>query len=103
MGDGHLKNPLISTIQNAQFQDYVHFTGKLPYADVPQYYKMADIYVIPSEFEGTSKSLLEAMHNQLPIIATDVTGINNILTHKKHALLFEKATPNNLKTELRFL
>ena len=100
IGDGHLKNNLVSKAKSLQFQNYIYFTGKLPYADIPRFYKMADIYVIPSEFEGTPKSLLEAMHNQLPIIASDVNGINNILTHEKHALLFEKGNAQQLRNRI---
>ena len=103
IGDGHLKDKLISTVKSAQFQNYIFFTGKLPYAAIPQYYKMSNIYVIPSEFEGTPKSLLEAMYNQMPIIASDVNGINDILTHEKNALLFENGNAQQLQNRIMLL
>ena len=43
---------------------------------------------IPSRFEGTPKSLLEAMYNNIPAIGSDVNGINNILTDNKNGFLF---------------
>ena len=47
---------------------------------IPDYYKTADFYIISSDYEGTSLSLLEAMFNKLAIIASDAPGINRMLT-----------------------
>lgn len=89
VGDGNLREELKNKVSSTSFQQYVTFTGKIPYSEIPQYYRIADIYVIPSKFEGTPKSLLEAMFNKLPVIGSNVNGINNILTHNENALLFD--------------
>jgi glycosyltransferase involved in cell wall biosynthesis len=59
--------------------------------------------VIPSLFEGTPVSLIEAMFNGLPIIGANIKGINNIITQKKNGLLFEKGNINDLKNKIRDL
>ena len=63
------------------------FTGKLPFEKVEQLYQLADMGVIPSDFEQCSYVALEMMKYQLPIVASDVPGMKELFTHKKDALL----------------
>lgn len=55
-----------------------------------------DIYIHSSFAETLSTSLLQVMACKVPIIATDIPGINNLLLNEEDAILF---TPNNI-TEL---
>ena len=59
----------------------IHFIGKVQ--DVKKYYSIADIFVLPTldkgRREGSPVSLLEAMSCNIPIIASDVSGVNDIL------------------------
>lgn len=100
VGKGNLKEELENQALNYGLKDHVTFTGLIPYEEIPVYFKMADIYVIPSHFEGTPKSLLEAMFNKMPIIASDVLGINNILTDNVNALLFPADDSEALKNRI---
>lgn len=97
VGKGELMMSLQKKVEDNAFQDAVVLTGIIPYEKIPDYYKAADIYVIPSKFEGTSKSLLEAMFNELLIIGSDVSGINNVLTDNYDALLFPSGDVLRLK------
>jgi glycosyltransferase involved in cell wall biosynthesis len=97
VGSGPLSASLKNRVNSLRWGKRVIFTGLVPYAEIPQYYRLADIYVISSHFEGTPKSLLEAMFNRLPIIGADVNGINSILTHNVNALLFEKDNADQLR------
>ena len=89
VGDGHLKPVMEKQVEQANAQAHVQFTGKVPNEEVPGYYNSADLYVITSQYEGTPKSLLEAMFNELPIIGSRANGIENVLTHKHNGLLFD--------------
>ena len=103
IGKGNLKETLEREVVNAGLEKHVTITGLIPYDEIPAYFKMADIYIMPSQFEGTPKSLLEAMFNKLPIIASDVTGINNVLSDNKNALLFPVDNVEELSERLRIL
>jgi glycosyltransferase involved in cell wall biosynthesis len=100
VGDGVLKTQLKSAILQHGFEESVIIKGKVQNELVPPYYRAADIYVIPSHFEGTSKSLLEAMHSGLPIIGSDVNGINNLLENNRDAFLFIPNDPEDLSKQI---
>lgn len=103
VGDGTMKNKLEKKVKNTGFDRHVKFLGNIPYSRVPEMYKLSDIYVIPSLFEGTPVALLEAMFNGLPIIGTNVNGINSLISHKKNGLLFEKGNMEDLEGKIKEL
>jgi len=103
VGDGPMKPILMKRVDEKGFNKYVEFFGSVPYESVPRMYKIADVYVIPSLFEGTPISLLEAMFNGLPIIGTDTNGINNIICNERSGLLFKKGDIEDLKEKINNL
>lgn len=103
VGDGVLKPVLERKANEGGFTGYVKFLGSIPHEKVSQMYKLVDIYVIPSFIEGTPLALLEAMFNGLPIIGTDVNGINGLISHGKNGLLFKKGDVEDLKEKIEEL
>lgn len=99
-GDGELRAKLESQAKEHDLAESVTFLGTIPHSQIPEIFKMADIYVIPSLFEGTPISLLEAMFNGLPIVGANTKGINSIISHGKNGLLFERENANDLKRTL---
>lgn len=85
-GDGPLKQDLERKYTSRD----IIFLGRVPNEKMNELYKMSDIYVIPSWFEGTSLSLLEAMYNGLCCIGTNVDGIKGMIKNGETGLLFEK-------------
>jgi glycosyltransferase involved in cell wall biosynthesis len=61
------------------FWEKVSFTGNLPKEMLQQIYYIADIGVVPSRWELFGYVLIEMMHSGLPVIATNVAGMNDIL------------------------
>lgn len=88
VGEGDQRGELERQAQEKGLKDCIRITGKVPYAETAQYYGLADIYIIPSRYEGTSKSMLAAMCYGLPIIGSDVPGINNVIKREESGLLF---------------
>jgi glycosyltransferase involved in cell wall biosynthesis len=65
----------------------LEITPSIPNSELPATYSAADIYIQPSLYEGNPKTILEAMSCGLPVIATDVKGINTIIQHKENGYL----------------
>lgn len=88
----------------------VNFIGYVKHEDLPMYYQKANIFVLPSLYEGMSNSVLEAMACGLPIITTNTGGTqelihdNGIIIKKKSSSDIRKAITtlinNNLIKEM---
>ena len=55
--------------------------------DVGDLLAAADLFVMPSKYEGTAGAALEAMAMSLPIVVTDVEGLRGVLAHDRNAVL----------------
>ena len=102
-GNGDMRKGLEAKTKEEKFIEYVKFLGNIPHREIPALYKIADIYIIPSLFEGTSNAMLEAMFNKMPIIGSDTRGINNMINHGKNGLLFEVNNSNDLRDKIVYL
>jgi glycosyltransferase involved in cell wall biosynthesis len=74
--------------------DLVAFVGYR--ADVALLYRISDIFVLPSRSDGSPLALLEAMSVGLPIVATSVGGITEIVTKNKDCFLVGKGDVGGL-------
>ena len=71
--------------------------------DVPDLLAAADIFTLPSHFEGLPMSIIEAMHTALPIVATDISGPREQITDGETGLLVPPANAAALATALNRL
>jgi glycosyltransferase involved in cell wall biosynthesis len=90
-GEGPDEQKLKAAARSFHVEDWFIFTGHIP--DLRPYYTLADLLVLPSHTEGSPNVLLEAMAAGLPIIATAVGGVPEIVMNEKEALLVEKHNP----------
>ncbi len=102
LGDGPLKNELMSYCRKESLERFFIFKGNIPREKINEYYKLSDYYIIPSDYEGTPISMLEAMNNQLPIIASNVRGINNII-NGHNGILFDNNDTKSLSLAINKL
>jgi glycosyltransferase involved in cell wall biosynthesis len=82
---------------------YLHNNIK---AYTPQWlelYHQADVFVMPTHFEGFGWVFIEAMAAGLPVIATNINAIPEIVTHGETGFLIEKGDHNDLACKLRVL
>lgn len=81
----HMEN-LLRLADHLNVRNCVVFLGLR--RDVPEILKVFDLFLMTSFSEGTSIALLEAMSAGLPVVASDVGGNKDVISHEKNGLLF---------------
>jgi len=79
-------------------ENQVRFLGKQ--TDIRSFTSKANLYVIPSKMEGMPVALLEAMSLGLPVLGSDIPGINYVLKDFSN-LLFEEGNEIALATKIK--
>lgn len=85
---------------SVDISSYLHdesiiYKGKVD--NVKEYLSVADVFVLPSRYEGISNALLEAMSSNLIILASKVGGNVDIINNDENGYLFEKENVEELE------
>jgi glycosyltransferase involved in cell wall biosynthesis len=75
VGEGPEHDRLQELARSLGVADAVIFAGYVANDDLGPYYRSADVFVLPSEFDNSPNVVLEAMSSGLPVVATDVGGV----------------------------
>ena len=90
IGDGPSRAPLEEQAKKLNILDNVIFTGKVPWADVPMYYNLGDVFVNASVTETQGLTFIEAMASGVPIVAKYAPNLTEFITHNKNGILVRK-------------
>ncbi len=99
IGEGREREYLESLVEKNNLQTKVFMAGALN--DAFRYLKAFDVFVLPSVKEGFPWALLEAMAAKLPVIATDVGAVPEIINDRKNGLLVEPKNPAVLADKIK--
>lgn len=94
LGDGSLRQMLEQQARELAMQDAVHFEGFS--RDTSTFLGKLDVYVISSKSEGLPLSLLEALAAGLPVAATAVGAIPDVISRSQCGSLCPPSDPNEL-------
>ena len=86
-GDGPLMKKMSKMVHHKKLDEHVALTGTLAPDVLFKYIRMADVFVLNTNYEGFSHQLLEAMAIGTPVITTNVGGNPELITDKKDGLL----------------
>ena len=75
VGDGPLLRGLEQRVAAAGLSNHAVFTGRVAHRDLPDYYRAADVTLLPSEWEGMPNTLLESHACGTPFVASAVGAI----------------------------
>jgi glycosyltransferase involved in cell wall biosynthesis len=103
VGDGEEREHLESLADSLGIRDRVDFVGKVPHERIPEYLCEADIFVLPSVSEGFGIVILEAMSCGLPIVATRVGGVPDIIEEGVNGCLVESGDFQEMAKKILFL
>ncbi|MDD4202217.1 MAG: glycosyltransferase family 4 protein [Candidatus Omnitrophica bacterium] len=88
VGSGNEKERLIKLSKELGVNERVQFLGYIEHSALKQIYRSNDVFVLPSENEGMSNAVLEAMACGLPIIMTNTGGAKELI--KDNGFVVEK-------------
>ncbi|MBI4347714.1 MAG: glycosyltransferase [Elusimicrobia bacterium] len=100
-GDGPLRRELESLARQLRVEEDVAFLGEVK--DVPAWLSAFDVFALPSLWEGLPNAMLEAMAMGLPVVATNVDGVPEILQHDVDGLLCAPKDSQSLFVQLQDL
>lgn len=93
-GEGPLREQLSRQIEALGLQEKVKLLGL--WNDIPELLAAADVFVLPSRWEGLPMALLEAMMAGLPVVAARVEGVEDVVEHGTHGFLVPLESPQAL-------
>ena len=95
-GQGGMINELKQEVYNLGLGNKVCFAGYLNGKDVGKMYKAADISVFPSTYEPFGIVALEAMLAEVPVVVSDIGGLNEIVNHRETGMKTYCGNPNSI-------
>jgi glycosyltransferase involved in cell wall biosynthesis len=96
VGEGELRPLLEKQIQDLGLSSNVFLLGEQD--DIADLLNIFDVYAMSSRWEGVGRSLTEAMYWGLPIVATAVNGVKELIVHEETGLLAPPQNPKALAT-----
>lgn len=92
IGDGPLRSELESEAESLGVTKKVIFKGWLERDEVRKEYKKNDIFILPSSEEGMPNVVLEAMASGLAIVASDISGTDELVRNGENGILVSSDT-----------
>ncbi len=102
-GTGPLLQQLTEQVRNVGLKEQVIFLGRVDRRKFIQICQSATIQVVPSIYEGLPTVLLEAMACGLPVVATNIGGIRDIISSNVNGLLVPPGSPVKMAKMIEML
>lgn len=101
VGKGELEGQLRAEAHRIGGGGRVKFLGWR--SDIPEIMQLLDIFVLPSLNEGMGRVVVEAMAAGIPVVASGVGGILDLVKHRQNGLLVEPGNANDLTFAIKEL
>ena len=98
VGEGISEVLLRDQVESSDLKDTVFFVGRVTDDQLPKYYQAADLFVLPTLYEGFGIVYLEALASGLPILSTKVGAVPEVIGEA--GVLIEPRRPEILAREI---
>lgn len=102
VGDGEKRKEYEEEIKLLELEDNVFLIGKRESEDTISIMKSSGLFVLPTNYEGMSNSILEAMACKLPIITTSIPENKELITNEKEGILVNPKDADALAEKIIF-
>ncbi len=96
VGDGYMRGELEREANRTGERWRIQFTGFLPDSEVADLMLSSDLMAIPSIYEPFGVVALEAMLAGIPVVASDVDGLAEIVKHEENGILVYPRDPSSI-------
>jgi colanic acid/amylovoran biosynthesis glycosyltransferase len=109
VGEGPERHRLEELIRAYRLSDQVRLTGSKPQTEIVDLLARSSLFVFPAIHDSTGDSdnlptvLVEALASKLPIIATGIAGIPEIVRHNENGILIQEKDAGQLADAIRLL
>jgi glycosyltransferase involved in cell wall biosynthesis len=101
IGNGELRCQLDKQVYDKGLSSHIIFLGERD--DIPDLLNILDVYAMSSLWEGVGRALTEAMYCRVPIVATPVNGVKELIRHEVTGLLTPVRDSHRLATSIERL
>jgi glycosyltransferase involved in cell wall biosynthesis len=102
-GSGPEEGKMKEEVKRAGIEDKLHFLGQLDFNRLHELYQDLDVLLVPSYTEGLPINILEASSMRVPVVATNVGGVGEIIRHEHNGLLAEAGAVGQMAEHLLLL
>jgi len=92
---------IMKKIKNSNFRKDIILTGRINFTDLPIFYQQAEIFILPSLYEGFGIPILEAWASGVSVLVADNSSLKEI--GGRAVLQFETGNSDDLKKQLNIL
>lgn len=103
VGEGNLRFDYEQVAFDYGLRDKVIFAGNISFEELPKFYNLADLFVLPSlnKSEAFGIVLLEAMSSGVPVIASDLPGVRSVVSGSIAGLLANPGDSDDLAAKIK--
>jgi len=103
IGDGPEREKLSQLCRKIGAEPHVIFAGKVSHEETLAFLKNSDIFVLNSRYEGLPHTVIEAMAQKCPVIATDIEGTREVVQDGQTGITVAPGDKEQLKEKIIFL
>ena len=103
VGDGPLRESLETRVRELGLAERVQFLGRRPHSEIPELLRGFDLLAMPSRQEAWGVAAAEASATAIPVVATRIGGIPEVVIDGETGLLVPAQDPPALAAAIRLL
>jgi len=103
VGWGDQEDELNDLVKLHKLEKTFLLPGRLPYDQIPAFYKCFDVYIHGSHYEPFGFVIAEAMFSKIPIVSTNVGASRDVLVHKESGYITKMQDPEDIAAGITYM